>query len=771
MVFLISAVAALAALSPAVHAQAVVVGRVHYVEGDLLRYVPAENDWITVVQDAPFGTGDTFFSTNQAMSELIVPNGTWIRTGGNTQVQFIALDTDISTVDVLSGIARFYNKSSNTIVRVTSPFGYVLSYPGSIFDFYVGENSIELIAIKGTVSFIHSSTQGKYDIAAGAPSLLADQRQVSSGEGIVDLGWDRWNRTRDDFWAAKARIRGQSVEYLPSALRDDAYVLEENGRWETAIYEGRERWFWRPAVTTGWAPFTVGRWTEWEGDQTWVPAEPFGYLTHHYGNWVFVGGSWLWAPPVASIRVGLPLLDVGFFWTPGRVSWIYNGGYVGWVPLAPSEPYYGHRHWGGRHDVVVTNVAQVTINVRNYRYASHAVIVSQSNLYGVTNYRNVRVTNINKTTIINNYRAAPVINNTVINNYAGNKQRFNFTNVAVKQKPHNTVLSRIQQNNTAIRQGRRENAVLIEQQVRKMPEGRINRQATIEQPKTTNYIVPANQVNRPMSEMNLPQRAIKVNERGGLQGQPPGQTRTEKPSQPEHSARPAKLGGADQKAFPERSGQQGVPRQTPPSRLGQQDENNQSGQVAFPPRQSQARPVESGQRPGVTPPPKPDQQGQSKQVAPLHGNPGQSGQRGQITAPSRRGQDTDTISPNKEQTRQPDPTTPPTRPVRQPAEPSRRGIKSEQGTPSDVDPGQRSAPQFTPRAQPVVQPKPEQQPAPYIERTLQPKPAPQHAPKPQKDDQLKPVKTPAKPDHQEQGKINRIDDGRQKNRSNASTRH
>jgi hypothetical protein len=97
-------------------------------------------------------------------------------------------------------------------------------------------------------------------------------------------------------------VRGQSVEYLPPSLQDEAYALEENGRWGRVYYEGAERWFWRPTtVALGWSPFTVGRWTDWYGDQTWIPAEPFGYVTHHYGNWVYVQNYWYWAPPVVSV--------------------------------------------------------------------------------------------------------------------------------------------------------------------------------------------------------------------------------------------------------------------------------------------------------------------------------------------------------------------------------------------------------------------------------------------------------------------------------------
>src|SRR4030042_1627468 len=126
--------------SSAAGAPPMVVGRVYHIEGDLLRYVPAENDWVAVVRDAPFFTEDTLFSGNRGMAELIVPNGTWIRTGNNTQIQFITLDTDLAERDVPSGGARFYNKSSDTVIKVTIPFWYVLDYPGQVFDFYVGEN-------------------------------------------------------------------------------------------------------------------------------------------------------------------------------------------------------------------------------------------------------------------------------------------------------------------------------------------------------------------------------------------------------------------------------------------------------------------------------------------------------------------------------------------------------------------------------------------------------------------------------------------------------
>jgi hypothetical protein len=611
MVCLFLAAMAMVSQASAASAPAITVGRIYTIEGDLLRYVPQERDWVTMVKDAPFGAEDTLFSGNRGMAEMIIPNGTWIRVGGSTQIQFIALDSDLSEMDVAEGMARFYNKGSETVIKVTSPFGYVLAYPGTVFDFYVGENSVEVIAIKGEVSFVHAATDAKYNVAAGSPSILADENQVSSGDGTVDPDWNQWNRTRENFWVAKARVRGRSVEYLPPGLQDESYALEENGRWESIPYEGSSRWFWRPTtVAVGWSPFTAGRWTDWDGDQVWIPAEPFGYVTHHYGNWIYVRNSWYWAPPVVRVRVGLPLLDIGFFWSPGRVSWISHDTHVGWVPLAPRETYYSHRNWGGPHEVVVTNnITRININIGSHAYAKQAIVVPRDNFYRVNNYKTVQVTNINTTTIINNYKAAPVINNTVINNYTTNKQRHNFTTVAVQEKPHNTVINRIEKNAPVIQKSKKENAVVVLEQVKKIKEGKVNREARIETPKSTNHIVPAKEVNKPKSEIKLQQREIKTGSKPAQPEKPaakPERVAPVKPEQPEKPAQPAR----PERVIPEKPAQPEKPVAKPervtPVKPDQQEKPAQPERVV-PVKPSQPERAAQPARPERVMPAKPEQ--------------------------------------------------------------------------------------------------------------------------------------------------------------------
>jgi len=219
--------------------------------------------------------------------------------------------------------------------------------------------------------------------------------------------------------------KGESAKYLPPALNHEAWVLDDYGTWARVYYEGAYRYFWRPVhVGIGWAPFTVGRWTLWYGDHCWIPAERFGYVTHHYENWVSVKGIWHWAPPVVRARIssGPPFFNIGFAWYPGRVAWIHSGVHIGWVPLAPFEPYYSHHRWG-RRSVVVKNVKTMNINmgINKYRYLNRAVIIQRDNLYRANNYKRIRIRTANNVTIMAKQSAAPVVANRIMSNYTKNK--------------------------------------------------------------------------------------------------------------------------------------------------------------------------------------------------------------------------------------------------------------------------------------------------------------------------------------------------------------
>ncbi len=578
------------------------VGRVAHVEGQLLRFVPEEKDWVATVRDAPFGLDDSLYSEGKSRAELIMPTNTRIRIGGSTQLQLITLRADVTEVDVASGMARFYNRSTGGVIKVTSPFGYVAAPAGTVFDLYVGDQSLEVISLKGQVDFIPNRDQARYDVIAGAPSLVSDGQQVTSGQGTVDADWDDWNAERDRLWSKRAEVRGESVRYLPPNLQDDAYSLDEHGRWERVYYEGGYRHLWRPiAVTPGWAPFTVGRWSVYYGDNCWVPDEPFGYLTHHYGSWVFVDGCncWYWAPPVVRVGVNLgPFLPIPFGWYPGRVGWIYSGLNVGWIPLAPFETYYGRRPWGPR-TLVVNNINITNININRYQYINRAVIVNQKNLYRVNNYENVRIANINRNSIKNDYRAAPVIDSRVIPNYNNLSDRYNLTNVKVEHKPHDMVVDRIRRNEQLGKQAGDINANGIRRDVAAMQPGKPSPDARIGAPRISDKLVRENEANKPLTDLQLPQRDLKARAKppseiaagqtlapGGSPGMPadgalPGRPRQPgSPSDDAQRVRPPRPGGETQQRQPGQAGR--VPdeeRRLRPQKPGGEGQTLEPGQA------------------------------------------------------------------------------------------------------------------------------------------------------------------------------------------------
>lgn len=444
---------AVAQTGPATEQAGVVVGRLTDIEGgQLLRYVPAEKDWVVTVKDTPFGLSDTLYADPDTKAEIDLPNQTRMRIAGNTQLQAISLGEALTQVDVGSGEARFYNNSSAGRVKVTLPLGFVLAPAESVVDVHVADQSTEIVPIRGRVDFVYASNNQTYPVSAGAASLVVDSQQVTSKEVQVDVAWNDWNLKRDEFWSARAEVKGDSHTYLPANLRDDSYELDQNGRWERVYYQGGYHHFWRPTqVAAGWAPYTVGRWTDYYGDYAWIPGEPFGYVTHHYGNWLWLdaANAWYWAPPVVSVGVsfGCPRC-----WYPGRVAWILSGEDIGWFPLAPFEPYYCHRWWG-RGSFVLRDVYVNRINVRlnRYRFARHAIIVNQRNLFGVRDYSTVRLAGFNRGGVPRGFRVTPLLDQRVLRGSGALRQRYAFTNVNPLRRPGAAALERIRSNEQIVR--------------------------------------------------------------------------------------------------------------------------------------------------------------------------------------------------------------------------------------------------------------------------------------------------------------------------------
>ena len=158
---------------------------------------------------------------------------------------------------------------------------------------------------------------------------------------------------------------------------------------------------------------------------------------------------------------------------------------MGWVPLAPFEPYYAHRYWGPGVTVAV-GLPGISINIGGLAWLGHAVIVPHGHFYGGHGYGGVRVTNINRTTIINNYNTSPVVNNRVISNYNTLGAKYAVTNTAVTNRPAPGVVNRIQRNqDIARRTGAGITAQSVTRGVNGARAGTLQRTAAVDPPRVT----------------------------------------------------------------------------------------------------------------------------------------------------------------------------------------------------------------------------------------------------------------------------------------------
>jgi hypothetical protein len=110
---------------------------------------------------------------------------------------------------------------------------------------------------------------------------------------------------------------------------------------------------------------------------------------------------------------------------------------------------------------------------------------------------------------VKNYRVAPVLNNRVIKNYNNMRERYDFTDVRVRSKPHRPVNKTIQQRHLAVKQGMDNKNKTVRQNITDVRRNRLAGRVGVSSPRTKDRLAPANQLNRRMAEREFPEREHK----------------------------------------------------------------------------------------------------------------------------------------------------------------------------------------------------------------------------------------------------------------------
>ncbi len=353
------------------------VARVSLTNGEITMQRGDSGDWMAAAVNAPLVSGDRLYAARASRAEVQFDQSNFLRLGEETEVRMAELDLNRYQVQVSKGVVTYrILRGSTAQVEINTPAVAVRPRENGVYRIEVLENGESQITVRDGAAEIYSSQgrealrEGRTMIARTGPDGRVEV-QVVRAEGRDD--WDRWNERRD-----KDLASARSLRYAPPGVWgvDD---LDNYGDWRYADDYG---WCWFPrTVAAGWSPYSYGRWVwvDWYG-WTWVGYEPWGWAPYHWGRWWrHPRWGWGWYPGPARVHSYWSPAVVGFFGFGSRSGFGFGVGFgysnVGWVPLAPGEPFYpwwGRGYWGGGRRVYVDNSIHITnvTNIRNvYRNA------------------------------------------------------------------------------------------------------------------------------------------------------------------------------------------------------------------------------------------------------------------------------------------------------------------------------------------------------------------------------------------------------------------
>ncbi len=330
------------------------------------------NESVAAAINAPLMPGDYLSTDPSSRAEIQLDYADLLRVGPDTQIRFVNLDATDHVVQLAQGTVDLsVLRQTDANPEIDTPSIGIRSGADGRYVVAVTSDGTTQVTVRAGQAqiLLPGGTQTVSPGTALYASGPASNPQISSGEPLPPDSFDAWNAQRDAMI-----VRAFTQNYAGQIV--GSYDLYSSGRWIDYPQYGQ---VWTPNEPAGWAPYSAGSWV-WQPyyGWTWVSSESWGWAPYHYGRWFYVAGTgWCWypGPPATSPPVWQPALVVfiGF----GAVSVGSGFGNIGWVPLAPNEPY--HPWWGsGYNNTNVTNITNVT-NV--------------TNVTNITNvYRNAKIT-------------------------------------------------------------------------------------------------------------------------------------------------------------------------------------------------------------------------------------------------------------------------------------------------------------------------------------------------------------------------------------------
>ena len=372
------------------------VARISLTNGEVTLQRGASGDWIEGSVNTPLVEGDSLAAGSSSRTEVQLDSANFVRLQGDSRIHLAELGHRRFRLQLESGTLTYNElKGGEADVDIETPFVAIRPLAHGLYRVEVGLDGKTVITVR----------RGKAEIASAAGTEKLDRGETmivrADADGAplfqVDAAapkddWDRWNERRE-----KLLRRSISRRYVSQ----DIYGVEDLDYYGSWRYVSGYGYSWFPTVDIGWSPYRLGRWTwlDYYG-WCWVGSEPWGWAPYHYGRWYRHNSyGWGWYPGHHHRR---------HYWRPAHVAFFGYGshsgfraglglgfGHIGWVPLAPYEPYYpwyggrygarghGRRHGrsgGGRNTTIfVDNSVNIYNNYRNARARNGVTMIDAQN--------------------------------------------------------------------------------------------------------------------------------------------------------------------------------------------------------------------------------------------------------------------------------------------------------------------------------------------------------------------------------------------------------
>ena len=310
-----------------------VVGRIAFVQGTVSFHTADQQQWQPATLNYPLTSGDALWTEPQALAEIqVAASAVWMNGGSELDVNTLDEHTMAATEAQGELYLHLRNLPEGQRYTVTTPRGVVTLSKDGRYDIVAGDTEHPT-----TVTVVDGAAQ----VTGADLSLQVAADQTATISGTANFQGNVGALAQDAFLASmetREQQRLKTAQVAPPAVvsgMTGSQTLSSYGTWGSSPQYGA---VWYPQVGADWAPYQDGSWNyvaPW--GWTWMSAEPWGFAPFHYGRWAEIDGRWAWvpggyAPPgEAGLAVYAPAL-VTFFGL--------GSGELGWVPLAPGEPYY-----------------------------------------------------------------------------------------------------------------------------------------------------------------------------------------------------------------------------------------------------------------------------------------------------------------------------------------------------------------------------------------------------------------------------------------------